>query len=179
MIFKNTENRFGLITILLHWTMAIMMMGLVALGLIMVRMSISVTKLQFYGWHKEWGMLALMFVIVRLTWRLRSINPSLDAIPQWEELAARAVHWAFYFFMFALPITGWLITSSADLPVSFFGLFTFPNLISGNEANRILFSTIHEWLGYTLIATFCMHTGAALKHHFINKDNIMRRMLWP
>lgn len=179
MIFKNTENRFGLISILLHWVLAFLMIGLTALGLYMVRMSISIQKLQFYGWHKEWGMLALMLVIVRLTWRLRNINPALDAIPAWEEFSARAVHWAFYFFMFALPITGWLITSSADLPVSFFGLLTFPNLVSGNEPNRLLFSTIHEWLGYALIVTFCMHTGAALKHHFINKDNILRRMLWP
>lgn len=179
MIFKNTENRFGLIAIVIHWIMAAIMVGLIILGLIMVRMPISVQKLQFYGWHKEWGVLVLMFVVVRLAWRLRNINPSLDAIPAWEEFAARAVHWAFYFFMFSLPITGWLITSSADLPVSFFGLFTLPNLISANEANRLLFSEIHEWLGYSLIAVFCMHTGAALKHHFINKDKILRRMLWP
>src|SRR3989338_7569639 len=179
MIFKNTKNRFGVITIMLHWLMAAMMVGLTIIGLWMVRIPVSLQKLQFYGWHKEWGMLVLMLVIVRLAWRMRNITPALDAIPKWEELAARAVHWAFYFFMFALPITGWLITSSADLPVSFFGLFAFPNLISGNEANRLLFSKIHEWLGYALIATFCMHTGAALKHHFINKDNIMRRMLWP
>jgi len=179
VILKNTENRFGIITIVLHWLMAAMMVGLTALGLYMVRIPISAQKLQFYGWHKEWGMLALMLIIVRLTWRIRNINPALDAIPAWEEFAARAVHWTFYFFMFALPLTGWLITSSADLPVSFFGLFIFPNLIVGNEANRLLFSKIHEWLGYVLIATFCMHTGAALKHHFINKDNILRRMLWP
>lgn len=179
MIFKNTKNRFGMITIVLHWLMAAMMAGLTIIGLWMVRIPISVQKLQLYGWHKEWGILVLMLVIVRLAWRIRNITPALDAIPAWEELAARTVHWAFYFFMFALPITGWLITSSADLPVSFFGLFIFPNLISGNEANRLLFSNIHEWLGYALIATFCMHTGAALKHHFINQDNILRRMLWP
>jgi len=72
-----------------------------------------------------------------------------------------------------------LITSSSDLPVSVFGFFTLPNLVLPNETNRILFSSIHEWLGYALIATFCLHTGAAIKHHFINKDKIMRRMLWP
>jgi len=179
MIFKNTQNRFGLIAIVLHWIMALLMIGLTALGLCMVRMPISVQKLQFYGWHKEFGILVLMLVIVRLTWRLRNMNPSLDAIPAWEELAARSVHWAFYFFMFAMPITGWLITSAADLPVSFFGLFTLPNLVAANEANRVFYSEIHAWVGYAFIAVFCMHTAAALKHHFINSDAILRRMLWP
>lgn len=179
MIFKNTENRFGLIAILLHWIMAALMIGLTALGLYMVRLPISIHKLQYYGWHKEWGMLVLMLVIVRFTWRLRNQTPVLDGLKTWESLAAHAVHWIFYFFMFTLPVTGWLITSSADLPVSFFGFFTLPNLVSANEANRILYSIIHEWLGYGLIVTFCMHSGAALKHHFIKKDKIMRRMLWP
>ncbi|PIZ04186.1 MAG: cytochrome B [Gammaproteobacteria bacterium CG_4_10_14_0_8_um_filter_38_16] len=179
MIFKNTTHRFGLIAILLHWIMVIVMIGLTALGLYMVRIPVSIQKLQFYGWHKEWGILALMLVIVRLTWRLRNQTPTLSALEKWESFAAHAVHWAFYFFMFALPITGWLITSSSDLPVSVFGFFTLPNLVLPNETNRILFSSIHEWLGYALIATFCLHTGAAIKHHFINKDKIMRRMLWP
>ena len=178
MIFKNTENRFGVIAIIFHWVMAILMVGLIALGLIMVRMPINIQKLQFYGWHKEFGLLVLMLVIVRLTWRLRNVNPSLN-IPAWEEFFARAVHWTFYFFMFVIPITGWLITSSADLPVSFFGLFTLPNIVHASEPNRVLYSEIHEWLGYALIAVFCLHTLAALKHHFINKDDILRRMLWP
>lgn len=179
MLFKNTKTQFGLIAIVLHWLMAVLMIGLTVLGLWMVRIPVSLQKLKFYGWHKEWGILVLMLVIVRLTWRLRNQTPSLEGLAKWESLAAHAVHWAFYFFMFALPITGWLITSAADLPVSLFGWFTLPNLVSSNEANRLLFSDIHEWLGYALIATFFMHTGAALKHHFVNKDTIMRRMLWP
>ena len=177
IIFKNTENRFGIIAILLHWVMAILIIALTLLGLYMVRIPISIQKLQFYGWHKEFGILGLMLVIVRLMWRLRNINPSLESIPPWEEFAARTVHWTFYFFMFAMPISGWLITSSSDLPVSFFGFFTLPNLVVASESHRIFYSKIHEWLGYALIVVFCMHTAAALKHHFINKDLILRRML--
>ncbi len=179
MIWRNTENRFGTIAIILHWLLAILMLGLLALGLYMVRLPISIQKLQYFGWHKEFGILVLMLVTVRFTWRLRNRVPSLAGLEKWEITAAHAVHWAFYFFMFSLPITGWLITSSAGLPVSFFGWFTLPNLVTANEANRILYSSIHEWLSYALIVTFCLHTGAALKHHFINKDQILRRMLWP
>src|SRR5688572_3172786 len=120
MILKNTQTKYGLIAIIFHWIMAAMMVGLIILGLYMVRLPISIQKLQFYGWHKEWGILVLMLVIVRLTWRLRNTVPSLGELPKWENNAAHIVHWVFYFFMFFLPITGWLITSSTDFPVSFF-----------------------------------------------------------
>ena len=79
--------------------------------------------------------------------------------------------------MFALPITGWLITSAAGLPASFFGLITLPNLVAPNEELRLLFQQVHQWLGYALIAVIGLHAAAALKHHFIDKDDILRRMI--
>lgn len=176
MHLKNTENSYGIVAILLHWFMAILLIGLLALGLYMVSLPISLEKLKLYGWHKEYGLLALWLIILRLGWRIANITPHL-ALPKWEKIAARSVHWAFYFFMFALPLTGWLITSAAGLPPSFFGLFTLPDLVAPNEEQRLLFQEIHEWLGYGLIATILLHTSAALKHHFINKDDILRRML--
>jgi cytochrome b561 len=120
--------------------------------------------------------LALMLVMVRIIWRLSNRIPYLT-LPLWEKIAARTVHWAFYGFMFAMPITGWLITSAAGLPVSFFGLFVLPDLVTPNPDSMQLFQKIHEWLGYGLIATIVLHTSAALKHHFINKDDILKRML--
>lgn len=179
ILIKNTETRFGIIAILLHWIMAILIVGLLALGLYMTNIPISVQKLKLYGWHKEFGILALMLLIVRLTWRLRNTTPSLNGLRRWETIAARVVHGAFYILMLVLPISGWLITSAAGLPVSFFGWFLLPNLIDANTTQRLLFTEIHEWLSYALIAVFCMHVSAALKHYFINKDTIMQRMLWP
>lgn len=177
MQLKNTRDRFGLIAILLHWLMAILIIGLVCMGLYMTELPVSKQKLIYYGWHKEFGMLVLMLVGVRLSWRLYNINPTLVELPTWERVAARTVHWAFYFFMFLQPITGWLISSAAGLPVSFFGLFVIPSLIPANEEQRMFFTEMHQWLAYALIATFFLHVGAALKHYFINKDNIMQRML--
>lgn len=176
---KNTNDRFGIIAITLHWIMAFLLIGLVALGLYMTRIPISVQKLQYFGWHKEFGILALMLVTVRLAFRLSSLTPNLNELPSYEIIAARLVHFLFYIFMFALPITGWLISSAAGLPVSFFGLFILPTLIAANEANQSFFAEIHEWLAYALIVTFILHVGAALKHYFINKDKILQRMLWP
>lgn len=176
MQLKNTQDHFGAVTIFLHWLMALIIIGLLILGIYMVKLPISHTKLKLYGWHKEYGFLALALVILRLTWRFLNVNPRLS-LPFLEKLAARSVHWAFYICMFAMPLTGWLITSAAGLPASFFGLFVLPNLISPNEELRQLFEEIHEWLGYGLIALIVLHASAALKHHFINKDDILRRMI--
>lgn len=176
MLITNTTTRFGLVTIVLHWLIALLIIGLLALGLYMVRLPISLEKLKLYGWHKEYGFLVLFLAIFRFMWRLSNELPELD-LPWLEKIAARAMHWAFYGFMFAMPISGWLITSAAGLPASFFGLFTLPNLIAANEQHRVFFEWVHEWLGYALIAAIAMHTAAALKHHFINKDNILRRMI--
>lgn len=175
MQIKNSTTCFGIVAILFHWVIAVLIIGLLALGLYMVPLPVSLSKLKYYGWHKEFGLLVLFLAIFRLIWRLSNVNPEL-ALPWLEKIAARSMHWAFYVFMFAMPITGWLITSAAGLPASFFGLFTLPNIIAPDEDKLILFEWIHEWLGYALIAAICLHFTAALKHHFINKDDILRRM---
>lgn len=176
MRIKNTNDRFGFVTISLHWVMAFLIIGLLALGLYMVRLPISLEKLKLYGWHKEFGFLVLFLAVFRLVWRVSNVLPELE-LPWLEKLAARAMHWAFYIFMFAMPVSGWLVTSSAGLPASFFGWFTLPDLVAANEEHRLFFAWVHEWLGYALIAAIALHAAAALKHHFINKDNILRRMM--
>ena len=178
MQIKNTQNKYGITTILFHWIMAVIIIGLLGFGIYMTRLSISLTKLKMYGWHKEFGMLVLGLVILRILWRFINITPRLpDTLTKFEKFSARSVHWLFYLFMFAMPITGWLITSAAGLPVSFFGLFLIPNLIETNEPLRILFQVIHQWLGYALIGVICLHISAALKHHFINRDDVLRRIV--
>ncbi|VEG90015.1 cytochrome b [Legionella spiritensis] len=176
MRIRNTRDRYGLIAILMHWVLALLMIGLIILGLYMVELPISLQKLKLYGWHKEYGFLVLGLAILRLMWRFINVTPHLE-LPRWESFAAHSVHWTFYGFMFALPVTGWLITSAAALPASFFGLVTLPNLVSPNEDARILYIEIHKWLGYALIAVIFLHIAAALKHHFIDKDDILRRMI--
>jgi cytochrome b561 len=176
MQIRNSQNDYGIVAILLHWVMAILLIGLLILGLYMAGVPISLEKLKLYGWHKEYGILALLLVIIRIIWRLSNMTPRLS-LPLWEKIAARAVHWTFYAFMFAMPITGWLITSAAGLPVSFFGLFVLPNLIAPDNQLLKLFEQIHHWLGYGLIALMVLHVSAALKHHYINKDDTLRRML--
>jgi cytochrome b561 len=176
MSLMNTSNKYGRVAVFLHWLMAILVIGLLTLGLYMSGLPKGLDKLKLYGWHKEYGVLVLALVTIRLAWRLLNTTPILS-IPLLEKLAARGSHWALYGFMFAMPMTGWLMTSAAGFSVSFFGLFMLPNLVSANPELKHVFHTLHTWLGYGLIATITIHFFAALKHHFINKDSILKRML--
>jgi len=176
MQLKNMDDQFGLVAITFHWVMAIIIICLICLGLYMSDLPISMEKLKLYGWHKEFGLLVLMLVVLRLSWRWLNILPELN-LPRWEIIAARTVSWAFYFLMFAMPLTGWLMTSYAGLPVSFFGLFVMPDLVLPDHDMIKTFKTLHKYLAYSLIAIITLHILAALKHHFIDKDNILRRMV--
>jgi cytochrome b561 len=177
MIIKNTENRYGIVAIIFHWLIAILIILLVIFGLYMTRIPVSLEKLKLYGWHKEWGLLVLALAMLRIVWRIGNITPSLKDLPTWEKLAAQTVHWSFYVLMLALPVTGWLLTSAAGLAPSFFGLWVLPALVAPNPHLQDVFTSIHQWLSYALILVFFAHVGAALKHHFINKDDILRRIL--
>lgn len=176
MRIKNDHLHYGALTISLHWLIALLIIGMLSLGLYMVDLPIGVQKIKFYGWHKAFGTLVLALGIIRLLWRINNITPELN-IPRWERLAARTMHWALYGFMLIMPITGWLMSSAAGFPVSFFGLFTLPDLIAPNEELRNFFGLAHEYLAYLLIAAIVIHIAAALKHHFIDKDDILRRMI--
>lgn len=178
MLIKNTKTQYGLVAKSLHWTMALLIIGMLALGLYMSYLPISELKLQLYGIHKEFGLLILLLVMFRITWRIGNIVPLLpNTIPPWQKFVANAVHGMLYGFMFAMPITGWMLTSAAGLPPSFFGLFVLPPLLSPNMDTMNILIQIHTWLAYGLMATFGAHVGAALKHHFIDKDDVLRRML--
>jgi cytochrome b561 len=145
----------------------------------MTGLPIGIQKLKLFGWHKEFGILVLFLAILRIAWRLANLLPSLpDYMPYWQRLAARAMHYAFYFFMLAMPLTGWMLSSAAGLPVSFFGLFVLPDLVSADENLRITLAQLHECLGYALILAICGHVGATIQHIIVYKDNILRR-IWP
>ena len=177
MEIKNTENHFGFVAIILHWFMGVLVIGLLCLGLYMADLPSGLEKLKFVVWHKEFGLLVLFLVCFRFLWRVININPSLAGLPWYEKLAARVVHGALYVFMFAMPLTGWLMSSAAGHTPSFFGLFDMPNLVGPNKALAGLFNEIHQYLAYTLIGLITLHTLGALKHHFIDRNNIFRRML--
>ncbi len=178
---ENTEDRYGAIAIVLHWSMALLMIGLVALGLYMAALpdaGFNTKKITLILYHKEFGLLALALFALRLSWRVTQVLPKLaEHLPEWQMVTARFVHLCFYGLMFALPMTGWLMSSAAGIPVSFFGLFVLPDFIQHNDYLFARFIDIHKWLGYALILLIAVHMGAALRHHLVFKDDTLRRML--
>jgi cytochrome b561 len=135
-------------------------------------------KIVLILYHKDFGILALFLVSFRLAWRIGNALPALvETLPDWQKVIARFVHLCFYGLMFALPISGWLMSSAAGIPASLFGWFNLPDLISHDEYLLKAFIQIHNWLGYALITLIGVHVGAALRHHFLLKDETLKKML--
>ncbi len=177
----NTRSRYGIVNMLLHWSMAALLVGLVILGLYMTSLpdvGFDTRKVWLYIYHKEFGVFALVLATIRLAWTATGTRPALPGgVAEWQNVSARFVQLAFYGLMFALPVTGWLMSSASAIPVSFFGLFDLPDLVPRDEPLFRALVTIHHLLGYALMALLSVHAGAALRHHFVLRDATLRRML--
>lgn len=178
MDVKNTTERYGSVSLWLHWVMALLIIAMLTAGLVMTEMENSPLRGQIYWLHKSTGVLILFLMLLRIAWRLINAVPSLSSLPAWERISARTVHWLFYILLVLMPLFGWLMSSAADRRVSFYGLFTLPALVAPNEAMAGFYSQGHTIIGYSIIVLICIHTLAAIKHHWIDKNNIMRRMWW-
>jgi cytochrome b561 len=177
MQFRNTPDSYGAATKTLHWVTAALIVTLLALGLYMTDAP-AIQRLRLVPLHKSLGVTVLALVALRILWHLYSARPSLVAgMKRLDAIAARAMHYFFYFAMVAMPLSGWFMSSAAGRPVSVFGLITLPDFVEKNQDLAKTFGTIHEVLGYTLIVGVILHVAAALKHHFIDRDATLRRML--
>jgi cytochrome b561 len=178
MQFKNTPERYGAISKSFHWLMAFTIIFMLCLGFYMGGAEELTDKIKLYGLHKSIGVAILILVTLRVLWHLYSKRPPLvDGMKPREKLAAHAGHIFLYLAMFGMPMSGWLLSSAAGRSVSFFGLFTLPDLIAPDDALRDIFGAMHYFLAFGLIAMIIGHVGAALKHHFISKDATLKRML--
>jgi cytochrome b561 len=177
----NTEERYGVISIVLHWSMALLLFALLLLGFYMVNLpdaGFDMRKIRLILLHKEIGIFAFLLAIVRVIWRSSNALPILNvSIPFWQKVAARFVHLVFYACMLGLPLTGWWMSSAKGIPVSFFGWFALPDILAYDENLFQLLVDIHRWLGFTMVALILLHAGAALRHHLILKDGTLRKML--
>jgi len=139
---------------------------------------LGVHKLALLARHKSVGMTILMLAVLRLLWRLWHPAPPLPTdMTRFERIAARGTHVAFYVLLFAMPLTGWTMSSAKNYSVSWFGLFTWPNLIGKSEAAFNVLRTTHDTLSDVLFAVAVLHILAALKHHFWDGDDVLVRML--
>lgn len=175
---RGLPARYGAPAQLFHWLIAALIVTQFVLARMADGLPLGAHKLALLARHKSFGMTVLMLAALRLLWRLTHPAPPLPpAMSRPERIAARGTHVAFYVLLFAMPLTGWMMSSAKSYSVSWFGLFTWPNLIGKNEeAFRFLRDT-HDLLSDVLFAIALLHILAALKHHFWNKDDVLLRIL--
>lgn len=178
MIWRNTTERYGMVAAGLHWLIALTILGLLALGLYMTSLKPSPAMFKLYFWHKSFGITVLSLATLRLVWRLTSIHPlALPTHATWEKFLARLAHVMLYVCMFVMPLSGWIMSSAKGFTVSVFGWFNLPNFVGENPALSRLMVTVHEWIAWILIGLIALHAAGALKHHLIDRDATLRRML--
>ena len=173
--------------IALHWLIALLIIGNLIGGLVMVQLFDSAdpqAKAAGYvivGIHKAVGITVLGLTLLRIVWRLTHRPPPLpDHMTPLERWLARGTHLLFYALMLALPLTGWLMSSASvrRFPISWFGLFDVPFLpIAQDKAAAATLGDRHELLAWVAIATLALHVAGALKHHFLDRDPVLARML--
>ncbi|KAA6181591.1 cytochrome b [Thiohalocapsa marina] len=162
----------------LHWLIALLMLGLLGLGFYMQDLPLSPQKLQLYAWHKWAGVSVFLLVLVRLGWHLTHQPPVLPAgMPGLQQQAAQATHGLLYLLMLAIPLSGWLMSSAKGFQTVWFGILPLPDLLAKDVALGEQLATLHMGLNLLLVALLLAHVGASLKHHFIDRDDILLRML--
>lgn len=178
-MLKDTAAEYGWVTIALHWVMAVVIIGMFALGWYMVDLTYydSLYKtLPFI--HKSVGILLAGVFLFRFVWKLSNPSPkSVPGISPLEKLAAKVVHRAFYLLITLILVSGYLISTADNSSISVFDIFRVPATITGIPEQEDNAGLVHEILAYMLIVMVALHSGAALKHHFINRDQTLRRML--
>ena len=173
-----SRSRYTPVAIGLHWLMAVALVGTFALGFYMYDLPFSPHKLRLFSWHKWAGVTIFALLLFRIFWRLTHRPPALPAaMPLWQQRLAEATHLALYGLMIAIPLSGWLMSSAKGFQTVWFGVLPIPDLLDKNEELGKLLQIVHQSLNILLALTVFAHVGAALKHHFINRDDVLRRML--
>lgn len=173
-----TRFRYTRTARLLHWLAALLIFAGFALGLYMTDLELSPDKLRYYLWHKWLGITVFLLAAVRLGWRAANPPPTLPgAMPAWQVRAAGAAHGLLYVLMLAIPVSGWIYSSATGVSVTWLNLVDLPNLVPKDREWAKILLLVHRSLNYLLAAVVTVHVAAAFKHHFVDRDDILARML--
>jgi len=174
---RNTANTYGGVAKIFHWLLFLMLTFSIVAGNILAAMPKGAEKLQAAGMHKSFGAVLLMLILLRLVWRLLNETPRLpNETTAGEAFAAKAMHWGLYVLMFAQPLAGMMMSQAAGIPVSFFGLFEFPVFLDKDPELAKIYLAIHGTVWILLVIAVFGHVGAALHHHFIKKNKVLKQM---
>jgi cytochrome b561 len=176
---RSNEAGWGALLRAFHWLIAALILAQGVIGLTMVQMGLTPAKVRVFALHKSIGMTILALVLLRIAWRLGERRPAdPPAMPRWQRRAARVVHLALYVLILAIPLSGWWFNSASNAPLVWFGWLSLPSLTGGYDPvwkPRALL--VHQTLFWVLIALLVAHVGAALWHHFRERDDVLRRMV--
>ena len=177
-MFHTPSAHYDATAKLLHWLMALMIFCLLGLGFYMQGLPLSPQKLQFYSWHKWAGVTVFFLALLRLVWRATHQPPALpDHMSTLERCGAKLGHFALYALMVGIPLSGWLMSSAKGFQTVWWGVLPLPDLVGKDKALGNQLQTLHMALNWLLMAVLLGHVGAALKHHFVNRDDVLTRML--
>jgi cytochrome b561 len=178
MMMRNTLQMWGAPAKWLHWTIAALVLAQIPLGLAAESWRLSPTKLDLFVWHKSMGMLILALMVVRIAWRLANVAPSSPAAtPPLERLAGQLSHLLLYLLLLLLPVTGWVVNSAANVPFRIFWVIPVPAIVEPDKALADGAARMHATLCLLLVLLLAVHVGAALRHHFLEHNDVLARML--
>jgi cytochrome b561 len=174
---SQSVSQYNRVSKVIHWLSAIIIFSLFAVGYWMV-------DLTYYSewykiaphWHKSIGLTLFSLTLFRLIWKNITQSPDIEGLV-WEKVGAKIAHALLYCLLFAVFISGYLISTADGRGIDVFNLFTLPGLGSFIENQEDIAGDVHFYLTYSLIALALLHAVAALKHHFINKDNTLKKMI--
>lgn len=178
MQFRNTTERWGALSQLVHWLIVALILAQYVLARIAEDLPLGNEKIAALARHKSVGITILVLAVLRLLWRWRGAVPPMPATARpYEQTSARVTHVLLYALLFLQPLTGWMMSSALNFPVSWFGLVQLPDLVSPSHPLFDFFHGAHEMLFNALCIIALLHAAAALRHHFVLKDDVLRRML--
>jgi len=176
-MIRNDSQSWGSVARALHWSMAALIAVQLCLGWIGHDMARSPAKVTLMTTHKSLGITLLALVFLRIAWRWTNSTPDLSGQgTRWELLAARASHAGLYLLLLALPISGWISASASAIPWKFWWLAPLPKLVATNPDLQKAAEETHEWLVTVLVVLLAVHVLAALRHHFLKGNDVLRRM---
>ena len=170
--------RYGAPAVALHWVMALLILGNLGFGLYLVDLPLSPAKLRYFSWHKWVGVTVFALAAARLAWRLGHPPPPPPVgLPAWEARLVPVGHGFLYVLFFAVPLSGWLFSSAAGFQTVYLGLLPIPDLLQKDRELSEVIRPVHRWLNYALMVVVAGHVAAALKHHFLDRNEVLARMV--
>ena len=171
-----SASRYSSTAIVLHWLMALLILGNFCLGVYMADLPFSMMRLKLFNYHKWAGATILALAALRLLWRLTHRPPAELPAPKWQHTAASVTHWALYALFFAVPLVGWAYSSAAGFPLVVYGVLPLPDFVPKDRALAETLKDLHGDLAWVLFALVALHVAAVGKHMIIDRDGLLRRM---